>query len=132
MYLLYLKGLRCCLLLLIKQNCFQKTFLRTQISCLKLHNIHITPKLIKKVITNLDLSKTSGPDCIPVVVLKKWKPELSYILLKASICAWRNLLFQTAGRSHLWSQYLKMLRRGLPKNWFQIFWKNCRSSDSCI
>ena len=29
---------------------------------------------------NLDLSKTSGPDCIPVVVLKKCEPELSYIL----------------------------------------------------
>ena len=43
---------------------------------LKLHNIYVTPKLVKKVITNLDLSKASGPDCIPVVVLKKWKPEL--------------------------------------------------------
>ena len=29
---------------------------------------------------NLDLSKTSGPDCIPVLVLKKCEPELSYIL----------------------------------------------------
>ena len=29
---------------------------------------------------NLDLSKTSGPDCIPVVVLKNCEPELSYIL----------------------------------------------------
>ena len=29
---------------------------------------------------NLDLSKASGPDCIPVVVLKKCEPELSYIL----------------------------------------------------
>ena len=47
---------------------------------LKLHNISATPKMIKKVITNLDWSKTSGPDCIPVVVLKKCEPELSYIL----------------------------------------------------
>ena len=31
---------------------------------------------------NLDLSKTSGPDCIPVVVLKNCEPELSYILAK--------------------------------------------------
>ena len=37
---------------------------------LKLHNISITPKIVKKVITNLDSSKASGPDCIPVVVLK--------------------------------------------------------------
>ena len=41
----------------------------------KLHNISVTPKLVKKVITNLDLSNTSGPDCIPVVVLKNCEPE---------------------------------------------------------
>ena len=29
---------------------------------------------------NLDLSKGSGPDCIPVVVLKNCEAELSYIL----------------------------------------------------
>ena len=29
---------------------------------------------------NLDLSKASGPDCIPVMVLKNCGPELSYIL----------------------------------------------------
>ena len=34
----------------------------------------------KRVIMNLDLSKASCPDCIPVVVLKNCKPELSYIL----------------------------------------------------
>ena len=36
--------------------------------------------MVEKVITNLDLSKASGPDCIPVVVLKNCEPELSYIL----------------------------------------------------
>ena len=36
--------------------------------------------MVKKVITNLDLSKPSGPDCIPVVVLKNCEPELSHIL----------------------------------------------------
>ena len=49
---------------------------------LKLHNISITPKMVKKVITNLDSSKASGPDCIPVVVLENCEPELSYILAK--------------------------------------------------
>ena len=49
---------------------------------LKLHNISITPKMFKKVITNLDSSKASGPDCVPVVVLKNCEPELSYILAK--------------------------------------------------
>ena len=38
--------------------------------------------MVKKVITNLDSSKASGPDCIPVVVLKNCKHELSYILAK--------------------------------------------------
>ena len=45
----------------------------------KLH-ISVTTRMVKKVITNLDLSKASGPDCIPVVVLKNCEPELSYIL----------------------------------------------------
>ena len=43
---------------------------------LKLHNIS-TPKIVKK---DFDLSKASGPDCIPKVVLKNYDPELSYIL----------------------------------------------------
>ena len=47
---------------------------------LKLHNISVTPKMVRKVIMNLDLSNASGPDCIPVVVLKNCEPELSYIL----------------------------------------------------
>ena len=47
---------------------------------LKLHNISLTPKMVKKVIMNLDFSKATGSDCIPVVVLKNCEPELSYIL----------------------------------------------------
>ena len=47
---------------------------------LKLHNVTVTSKMVKNVIMNLDLSKASGPDCIPVVVLKKCEPKLSYIL----------------------------------------------------
>ena len=47
---------------------------------LKLHNISVTRKIVKKVITNLDSSKATGPDCIPVVVLKNCEPDLSYIL----------------------------------------------------
>ena len=85
----------CCLLRLIKQNCLLKTFLRTLIlmglsgislpafssrTNLRLHNISVTPKMIKKIIMNLDLSKASGPGCITVVVLKNCEPELSYML----------------------------------------------------
>ena len=47
---------------------------------LKLHNISITPKMVKRVTPNLDSSKASCPDCIPVVVLKNCEPELPYIL----------------------------------------------------
>ena len=49
---------------------------------LKLHNISITSKMVKKVMANLDSSKASGPDYIPVVVLKNCEPELSYIRAK--------------------------------------------------
>ena len=44
---------------------------------LKLHNISLTLKLVKEFITNLISSKTSGPDSIPVVVLKSDEPELA-------------------------------------------------------
>ena len=54
---------------------------------LKLHNISITLKVVKKVITNFDSSQPSGPDCIPVVVQKNCEPELSYILAQLfNIC----------------------------------------------
>ena len=43
---------------------------------LKLHNISITQKMVRKVISNIDSSKTSCPDCIPVVVLRNCEPEL--------------------------------------------------------
>ena len=36
--------------------------------------------MVKKFTTNLDSSKAAGPDCIPVVVLKNFGPEHSYIL----------------------------------------------------
>ena len=36
--------------------------------------------MVKKVITNLDMLKAAGPDCIPMVVLKICESELSYIL----------------------------------------------------
>ena len=69
LYILCLTALKCYLLFMIKQNCLQKTFLRnhilmTQVSSvfysktnLKLHDIHITPNLVKKVIDNLNLPK---------------------------------------------------------------------------
>ena len=47
---------------------------------LNLHNISVTPKVVRKVVMNLDLSKASAPHCIPVVVLKNCELQLFYIL----------------------------------------------------
>ena len=47
---------------------------------LKLCNLPVTQKLVKKVIKNLDLAKITGPNCIPLVVLKNSESELSYTL----------------------------------------------------
>ena len=47
---------------------------------LKTHNISVIPKMVRKVVMNLDFSKVSGPDYILVVALKNCEPELSYIL----------------------------------------------------
>ena len=69
------------------------------ITNLKLHNISVTPRMVRKVIMNLDLSKASGPDCIIVVVLKNCEPEVSYIL------------------AELFNEYLK-------EPWFPDCWKD--------
>ena len=47
---------------------------------LKLRNISVTLKMVKKVIMSLDLTKVSGPDCVLVVVLRNCESEFSYIL----------------------------------------------------
>ena len=43
---------------------------------------------------NFDSSKTSGPDCFLVVVLKCYEPELLYMLVEVSIIFSRSLFFQ--------------------------------------
>ena len=75
LYLLYATAWRCCL-----DNsgiCLPIFSSRTY---LKLHNIFVAPKIVKKVITNLDSSEVFGPDFLLVVVLKNCEPEVSYIL----------------------------------------------------
>ena len=47
---------------------------------MKQDHISVSPKMVKMVIMNLDLSKTSSLHCSPVVVLKNCEPELSYVL----------------------------------------------------
>ena len=95
LYFLYSMAQRCCLLHLIKQVVCKKLNYKNSnddsgISLpvfpsrtnLELHIISVTPKVVKKVITNLDSSKVSGPISIPVVVLKNCESELSYILVE--------------------------------------------------
>ena len=79
---------------------------------LELHNISVTSKMVKKVVMNLDLSKVSGPDCIPVVVVKNCDPELSYILAEL-FSVLMSVVFQIVGRFHQWSLYLTMLGKGV-------------------
>ena len=82
------------------------------ITNLTLHNISVTSKMAKKVTANLDSSKASGPDCIPVVVLTNCELELSYILAKLhNMCVNKSCFF--VWRSHQWSLYLKLLGKGL-------------------
>ena len=52
---------------------------------LKLHYISVTLKMVQRVTINLDLSKVSGPDCIPVVVRKNCKLELSWLNILAEL-----------------------------------------------
>ena len=66
----------------------------------KPHNLPLTSKLDKKVMTNLDSSKAPGPDCIPLVVLKNCEPQFSYILAELFR---KNLVYHISGSSHLWS-----------------------------
>ena len=45
-------------------------------------DVHITPQSVAKVISKLHSSTASGPDNIPVIVLQRWSPELSFVLFK--------------------------------------------------
>ena len=80
---------------------------------LKLHNISITPKMVEKVITSLDSSKLSGPDCIPVVALKNCEPELSYILAKLFNVCLKESCFPDCWKVSSVVLYLRVLGKGL-------------------
>ena len=70
--------------------------------------------MVKKVIMNLDLSKASGPDCIPVVVLKNCELALSYILAELFKKCLKKSCFPDCWKVlSVWSLYLKMFGKGL-------------------
>ena len=93
LFLLYSVAQRCSLLHLTKQKLFVENFSKnfnlddsgislpvfSSRTNLKLHNISVTPKMVKKVIMNLDLSKASGPDFIPSLCPEKTVSILQFI-----------------------------------------------------
>ena len=50
--------------------------------------------MVKKVILNLDSSKPSCPNCIPVVVLRNCEPELSCMLAELFNMCLKESCFQ--------------------------------------
>ena len=116
LYLPYSMIRWCCLLHLIKQNCLLETKLRTLIfsgTNFKVHTISVTPKMVKKVIMNLDFSKASGPDCIPVVVLKNCEPELFYILAELFNKCLKESCFPDCWKVSLMVPVFKNVGKGL-------------------
>ena len=88
---------------------------------LKLHNISVTPKMIKKVIMNLYSSKVSGPDCSPVVVFKNCEPELSYILAELfSMCLKESCFPDCWYVSSVAPVYKKVGERSTAKNYCPV------------
>ena len=87
----------------------------------KLHNISVTSKIVKKVIMNLDLSKASGPDCIPVVVLKNCEPELSYILAELFNKCYKESYFPDCWKvSSVVPVYKNVGERSTAKNYHPV------------
>ena len=80
---------------------------------LKLHNISATPKMVKKVMTNFDLSKASGRDCIQVVVLNKCEPELSVVITELFDKCVKESCFRDCWKVSSVSLYLRILGKGL-------------------
>ena len=80
---------------------------------LKLHNISATPKMVKKVMTNFDLSKASGRDCIEVVVLNKCEPELSVVITELFDKCVKESCFRDCWKVSSVSLYLRSLGKGV-------------------
>ena len=90
---------------------------------LKLHNISISPKMVKKVITNLDSSKASGPDCIPVVVVRNYEPKLSYMLAELLNKFWKQSCFPDSWKlSSLVPVFKNVGVRSIAKNYDPVLW----------
>ena len=88
---------------------------------LKLHNISVTPKMVRKAVMNLDLSKASGPDCIPVVALKNCEQELSYILAELFNKCFKESCFPDCWKvSSVVPVFKNVGRRSTAKNYHPV------------
>ena len=117
LYLPYSTAQRYCLLHLIKQNCLPKTSLRklilmTQASLYQasLYLFSVIPNMVKKVITNLDSSKSSSPNYLPVIVLKNW--AWTYY----TIAELFNMCLKESYFPYCWFLYFRMLGKGVQLN----------------
>ena len=85
---------------------------------LKLHDNNVALKSVKEVIISVNFSEVFDPNCIPVVVLAKCEPELSYIqaemsdmcLKESCFTDWWKILsvvpvFQNVGEKSLAKNY---------------------------
>ena len=95
-------------------TCFPST------TYLKQHNNPSNTELVKKVINNLDCQKRK----VLIEFLWWFSGKVSLNLHTyhptSYICVWRNLVFQTVGRSHLWLLYLPVLVRGLMQKNYHL------------
>ena len=88
---------------------------------LKLHNISVSPKMVKKVIMNLDFSKVSGPDCIPKVVLRNCALALSYILPEVFNNCLKESCFPDCGKvSQVVPVFKNVGERSTAKNYHPV------------
>ena len=83
---------------------------------LKLHNIHITVKLVNKIIINIGLWKMVSRDCVPAMFRKNYEPEFSDMLAELLNMLLKESSFPDFWRYYLWFPYLWMLLKGLLLN----------------
>ena len=87
---------------------------------LKLRNISVTPKRVKKVVGIW--SKASGPDCISVVVLENCEPELSFILAELFNKCLKEFCFRDCWKvSSVVPVFKNLGERSTAKNYHLLF-----------
>ena len=87
---------------------------------MKLHNISVAPKMVRKVIMNIDFSKASDPDFIPVVFLKNCLPELSYILAELFSKCLKESCWKIVGRFLVVPVFKNVEKRSTAKNYYPV------------